>query len=375
MTKSSTFAASSISQHQVNTTMTSTTVPATNPMSIGSIMSTDDILSESASFEATSLSNVPVVGSIPIAMTLSDLCHKSRALILQLSALIASLTHRLHTVAIGSDLEQTLTKELQAHKEHLQMFKNTIDMFSAYDVTATTTIMPTTLSHPYVVSDNLPMMQWRGSVFDRRSPVAGDIRAYLKRFEDALSSHGLDYNRIFDSLDELLTITMGPNESVEQYVYRFKILSYFSDVKEPVALFVCFMAGLSADLHRAVSLDLLMASEGERYSVDYAISLAEKTNNKAFSSSCSVKKRRFIPCAVPDRSQPYKKPSNNRYCSFHKNHSHSDAQCCTFKKSKITGDKLPSPSSGMTRSSWDPSDTGARWSRYANNTQAAKPWQ
>lgn len=297
MTKPSTFAASFISQHQANTTMTSTTVPATNPVSLDSIMSADDILSESAPFEATSLSNVLAVGSVPIAMILTDLCYKLRALILQLFALIASLTHRLHTVTISSDLEQTLTKELQAHKEHLQMFKNTIDVFSAYDVTATTTIMHTALSHPCVVPDNLPMMQWRGSVFDRRSPVASDIRARLKRFEDALSSHGLDYDsnwrrlipvylsceqrpwldaywetkpnstwkffkyafvtrfgmsppvEISNSCDELLTITMGPNESVEQYVYRFKVLRYLSGVKEPIALFVCFMAGLSADLH------------------------------------------------------------------------------------------------------------------------------
>jgi hypothetical protein len=145
MTKLSTFAASSISQHQVNTTMISTTVPATNPVSLDPIMSIDDILSESASFEATSLSNIPAVGSVPTAMTLPDFCHKLRALILDLSALIASLTRRLHTATIGSDLEQILTKELQVHKEHLQMFKNTIDMFSAYDATATTTIMPTTL--------------------------------------------------------------------------------------------------------------------------------------------------------------------------------------------------------------------------------------
>ncbi|CEG79521.1 hypothetical protein RMATCC62417_13975 [Rhizopus microsporus] len=152
------------------------------------------ISSESASFEATSLSNVPAVGSVPTAMTLPNLCQKLRALILQLSALIASLTRRLHTVTIDSNLEQTLTKELQAHKEHLQMFKNTIDIFSAYDVTAITTIVLTTLSHPCVVPDNLPMMQWRGSVFDRRSPVASDIGACLKRFEDALSSHGLDHD-------------------------------------------------------------------------------------------------------------------------------------------------------------------------------------
>lgn len=193
MTKPSTFAASFISQHQVNITMNSTTVPDTSQVSLDSIMSADDILSESASFEATSLSNVPAVGSVPTAMILTDLCHKLRALILQLSALIASLTHCLRTVTIGSDLEQTLTKELQAHKEHLQMFKNII-MFSAYDITATTAIIPTALSHPCVVLDNLPMMQWRGSVFDRRSPVASDIRARLKRFDDALSSHGLDYD-------------------------------------------------------------------------------------------------------------------------------------------------------------------------------------
>lgn len=133
--------------------------------------------------------------------------------------------------------------------------------------------------------------------FDRRSPVASDIRARLKRFDDALSSHGLDYDsnwrclipvclsceqrpwldaywetkpnstwkffkyafvasfgmfppvEVSNSCDELLTITMGPNESVEQYVYRFKVLRYLSGVKDPIALFVCFMAGLSADLH------------------------------------------------------------------------------------------------------------------------------
>lgn len=38
------------------------------------------------------------------------------------------------------------------------------------------------------------MMQWRGSVKDRRSPVASDIIACLKRFEDALSIHGLDHD-------------------------------------------------------------------------------------------------------------------------------------------------------------------------------------
>lgn len=160
-----------------------------------------------------------------------------------------------------------------------------------------------------------------------------------------------------DSHDELLTTTMGPSESVEQYVYRFKVLRYLSGVKEPLLLFVSFMVELSADLRRAVSLDLLIASEGERCSVDYAISLTKKINNKASSSSCSVEKRRSVPCAARGRSQPYKKPSNNRYCSFHKSHSHSDAQCRALKKSKIAGDKLPSPSSGMTRSSWNPANS------------------
>ncbi|CEG79522.1 hypothetical protein RMATCC62417_13976 [Rhizopus microsporus] len=162
---------------------------------------------------------------------------------------------------------------------------------------------------------------------------------------------------VSDSLDELMAITMGPSESAEQYVYRFKVLCYLSSVKEPLPLFVCFMTGLSADLHRAVSLDLFMVSKGERYSVDYAISLTKKINNKASSSSCSVRKRRSVPCAARDRSQPYKKPSSNRYCSFHKIHGHSDAQCRALKESKIVGDKLPSPSSGMTRSSWDPANS------------------
>lgn len=91
-------------------TKPSTKVPATNLVSLDPIMSTHGILSEPASFEANSLSNVPAVGSVPTATTLSDLCQKLRALILQLSVRIASLSRRLHTVTIGSDLEQTLRK-------------------------------------------------------------------------------------------------------------------------------------------------------------------------------------------------------------------------------------------------------------------------
>lgn len=161
---------------------------------------------------------------------------------------------------------------------------------------------------------------------------------------------------VSDLLDELMTITMGPSDSVEQYVYRFKVLRYLSGLKEPLPLFIYFMAELSAGVHRAVNLDLLMVFEAERYLVDYAISFTKKINNRV-SSSCSVEKRRSVPCAACDSSQPYKKPSNNRYCSFHKTRSYSDAQCCALKKSKIAGDKLPFPSSGMTRSSWDPASS------------------
>ncbi|KAG1531550.1 hypothetical protein G6F51_013479 [Rhizopus arrhizus] len=46
-----------------------------------------------------------------------------------------------------------------------------------------------------VVPPNLPLMQWKGAVFDPSAPVSVDVKHCLKKFQDVMFAHGLDLDQ------------------------------------------------------------------------------------------------------------------------------------------------------------------------------------
>ncbi|KAG1002543.1 hypothetical protein G6F27_011867 [Rhizopus arrhizus] len=260
-----------------------------------------------------------------------------------------------------------------------------------------------------VVPPNLPLMQWKGAVFDPSAPVSVDVKHCLKKFQDVMFAHGLDLDQHwlrflppclsssqrtwFDeyqekedvhtwsqkatSTTELLRISMTAAETVDQYVERFNNLRRLAQIQDRCVLTRCFLIGLQADIYKKVIVSLANCTDAQKESVDYVVKLAKtlyhslykvrKVANAAdtsagpsmvndFSSSGRKKPSAFV-SGFALRSAPYPKVSR-KYCSFHKTTNHSNDECRAMKKASPSSPSLGSTqvdvSSGSAASQWNP---------------------
>ncbi|KAG1576859.1 hypothetical protein G6F48_013018 [Rhizopus delemar] len=174
-----------------------------------------------------------------------------------------------------------------------------------------------------VVPPNLPLMQWKGAVFDPSAPVSVDVKHCLKKFQDVMFAHGLDldqhwlrllppclsssqrtwldeyqekedvhtwsqFKKAFTghygvgsaeekatSTTELLRISMTAAETVDQYVERFNNLRRLAQIQDRCVLTRCFLIGLQADIYKKVIVSLANCTDAQKESVDYVVKLAK----------------------------------------------------------------------------------------------------
>ncbi|KAG1040992.1 hypothetical protein G6F43_012194 [Rhizopus delemar] len=256
-----------------------------------------------------------------------------------------------------------------------------------------------------VVPPNLPLMQWKGAVFDPSAPVSVDVKHCLKKFQGVMYAHGLDLDQRWLCLlppclsssqrtwldeyqekeddhtwsefkkaftghygvgsaeakvtftKELLRISMAAAETVDQYVERFNNLRRLAQIQDRYVLTHCFLIGLQADIYKKVIVTLASCTDAQKESVDYVVKLAKTLYHSLYSagpsmvndsSSSGRKKPSAFVSGSAVRFAPYPKTSM-KYCSFHKTTNHSNDECRAMKKPSS-----PSPSSGSAASQWNP---------------------
>ncbi|EIE88739.1 hypothetical protein RO3G_13450 [Rhizopus delemar RA 99-880] len=251
-----------------------------------------------------------------------------------------------------------------------------------------------------VVPPNLPLMQWKGAVFDPSAPVSVDVKHCLKKFQDVMFAHGLDldqhwlrllppclsssqrtwldeyqekedvhtwsqFKKAFTghygvgsaeekatSTTELLRISMTAAETVDQYVERFNNLRRLAQIQDRCVLTRCFLIGLQADIYKKVIVSL--ANLRRVANASHTSAGPSMVND---SSSSGRKKSSAFVSGSAVRAAPYPKASR-KYCSFHKTTTHSNDECRAMKKSSSlspsSGSTQVDVSSGSAASQWNP---------------------
>src|SRR6478609_8439987 len=240
---------------------------------------------------------------------------------------ILNLSVRLLSTTPESEEDNMVRAKFEACSKDLERLVHTRDLLQRAMSHAVPTawtgapqVAPAALN---VVPPNLPLMQWKGAVFDPSAPVSVDVKHCLKKFQDVMFSHGLDldqhwlrllppclsssqrtwldeyqekedvhtwsqFKKAFTShygvgsaeekatsTTELLRISMAAAETVDQYVERFNNLRRLAQIQDRCVLTRCFLIGLQADIYKKVIVSLANCTDAQKESVDYVVKLAK----------------------------------------------------------------------------------------------------
>ncbi|KAG1439868.1 hypothetical protein G6F56_012134 [Rhizopus delemar] len=327
------------------------TSPAVEPVTTSSLSS--EVISEKSPFSSVGSivpENFSAVDQINMAIN-----HMSQDLV--------HLSLRLFGIAPGSEEETIARNKYKACNDDLKTLVSTRDSLitsSAYNTTAGPSWAEETIKQKqsHVVPRNLPLMQWKGSVFNSAAIVSMDIRDCLNKFQDLMACHGLSFDLNWRRLilpcfspsqrtwfmeyqenetvlswerfkqafitqygigsaeekaaatAELLHISMSASETVDQYIERFNNLRRLAHIQDACVVTRCFLYGLNNDIHSKVVVALANCPDNKKESVDYVIKSAKSIYNSLYrnrragnvtttneSSSSSGKKRSVVSSA------------------------------------------------------------------------------
>ena len=402
----------------------STPITSTIQSAVNSVVSDDQMQVDSsvASFtDSLSISSEASASMTPLAIPGESSVPPSSSSLEGMNQAIASMRDRLVSLSVallssssGSESDQALRTSYNNCAADLKVLISTRDMLSKSDsqLSLSSSSWPVVPSKPSATSlkvpPNLPLMQWKGAVFDSSATASDDAKHCLQKFQDIMSSHGLSFDHHWlrllppclsaaqrawldeyqtkepvltwekfklafidkygvapseeraNSASELLSISMAPSETLEKYADRFTNLRRLARITDSVVLIRCFLFGLPYDFHSKVIVALANDSDSKKESIDHVIRLAKSLHNdlstlrRPKSSSDDASKKR--PGASP-RTSPYPKPGK-KFCSFHNTSSHSNSECRALKKDKAAS--AANNVGGTSESRWNPANSKAR---------------
>ena len=290
-------------------------------------------------------------------------------------------------------------------------------------------VIPTTSSKQIVPTD-LPMLQWTGNVHDNSKTVFASIHECLDRFEDIIESYGQDINthwcrllprmlspdqrswfidnlkphalldwsfarktlvdkygiqdadRQAQFMQELFSLHMGRNDSVEQYTDRFHKLRREAGCEDNRVMAALYIKSLLPELSQHVTLSQAHLSADKRATIDHAANLARRLYGNVVHSKYSKQvasgSDSSTPTSASFASGPSSSPSfkknkgkkgENKYCRVHGKGRHSSEECRALhnlQTSDNAGKVVKSSGSSGSRSAGLPSNSSSSSSSSSN---------
>ncbi|KAG2215670.1 hypothetical protein INT45_009686, partial [Circinella minor] len=249
----------------------------------------------------------------------------------------------------------------------------------------------TTLSSRLIVPSDLPLLQWTGNVYDNSKTVFASIHECLDRFEDIIESYGQDINvnwcrllprmlspdqrswfidnlkphaaldwsfarktfvnkygiqdadRQAQYMQELFSLKMGRDDSVEQYTDHFHKLRREAGCEDNRVMAALYIKSLLPELSQHVTLGQAHLSPDKRATIDHAANLARRmygnvvhskyskqvaaSSDSSLSSSAVLVAASGPSFAVSGKRNKGKKRADTKHCRLHGAGRHSSEEC------------------------------------------------
>ncbi|KAG2204466.1 hypothetical protein INT47_005257 [Mucor saturninus] len=128
-----------------------------------------------------------------------------------------------------------------------------------------------------------------------------------------------------------MTICMEPNESIEVFIERFIQLKRQSATVDPTILISRFINALPVELSNQVIFILTGASDTNKRSLIYVMSLAKNLYTKLFQFSNNLNMLNSSNNGSSSRQHLTGRQNNLNTCILHKNGRHTSEKCHTLK--------------------------------------------
>ncbi|KAG2214144.1 hypothetical protein INT45_003531 [Circinella minor] len=299
-------------------------------------------------------------------------------------------------VAKLASLEEDMTRDDLSNEElvkiqgsyaiystSLDMILNVQKRLSKKDKAATSAS-----SNKIMVPSDLPSLQWTGNVYDSSKTVFSSVHECLDRFEDILESYGQNINvnwcrllphmlspdqcswfidhlkphaaldwsfahktlvnkygiqdtdRQAQFMQELFSLRMGRDDSVEQYTDRFHKLHREAGCEDNRVMAALFINSLLPELGQRVTLGQAHLSPDKRATIDHAANLARRiygnVAHSKYSKQVAASSDSSVPTsaaaagpsfAVSGKKNKGKKRADAKHCRLHGTGRHSSEEC------------------------------------------------